>query len=120
MKIKDIAFTGYSVTDIKRARKFYGEVLGLKETSVFEADGMAFVEYEIGSGTLSIGSGAENFKPGPNGGMVAFEVEDFEAAVAKLKAEKVKVLMDAMDTGACHMVIAADPDGNCFMIHKKK
>ncbi len=120
MKIKEVAFTSYSVTDIKRARKFYEGVLGLKVGSIFEGEGMCFVEYETGSGYLSIGSGAVAFTPGPTGGMIVFEVEDFEAAIKKMKDEKVVIAMDAMDTGACHMAVIEDPDGNRLMIHKKK
>ena len=84
MKITDIAFTSYAVTNVPRARKFYEEVLGLTATSVYEADGMAFIEYSIGTGTLSIGAGAPAFVPGPQGGVIAFEVDDFDALVKKL------------------------------------
>ena len=58
MKINEIAYTAYSTTDIKRARKFYEEILGLKPTSVYEGDGMAFIEYEIGAHTFVLGMGA--------------------------------------------------------------
>ena len=35
MKVIEIAFTGYPVTDLKRARQFYEGILGLKPTKVF-------------------------------------------------------------------------------------
>jgi predicted enzyme related to lactoylglutathione lyase len=120
MKITDIAFTSYAVTDVPRARKFYEEVLGLTAGSVYEGDGMAFIEYAIGSGFMSIGAGAEAFKPGSQGGVIVFEVDDFDAFVKKLKDSQVKFVMEPMDTGACHIALVEDPDGNRVMVHKKK
>ena len=121
MKIKDIAFTSYSVTDIKRSKEFYEGVLGLIPASVYDAEGMTFIEYEIGSGCVTIGTGNDNFKPGPaGGGIVTLEVENFDEAMSELKAKKVAIVMDAMDTGVCHLAIIEDPDGNRIMIHKKK
>ena len=61
MKILDIAFTGYPVTDIKRARHFYEEVLGLTPSFLWGDETTAWIEYSIGSGTLAIGkAGAVN------------------------------------------------------------
>lgn len=122
MKVKEIAFSGYTVTDIKRARAFYEEVLGLKASSVFEADGMAFIEYWIGKDedVLVIGAGAPHMSPGPNGAMVSLEVENFDEAVETLTKNKVEVVMPAQDTGPCNMMMISDPDGNRILIHKRK
>lgn len=70
MKVTEIAFSGYAVTDVARSRKFYEGVLGLKPSSVFEGDGMAFIEYWIGKDedVLVIGKGAEHLVAGPHGG----------------------------------------------------
>lgn len=123
MKIKEIAFSGYTVTDVKRARKFYEGILGLKPHSVFEKDDMAFIEYWIGVNgehTLVIGAGAPNFKAGPQGAVVTLEVDDFAKAIKELKKAKVEFVMEAQDTGVCHMALINDPDGNRLMIHKRK
>lgn len=120
MNIIDIAFSAYTVTDVKRARAFYEGMLGLRPSSVFEKDAMAFIEYEIGASTLVIGAGAPNFNPGPNGAVVTLEVSDFDAAIADLRKASVKFIMEPQDTGVCHMAMVADPDGNHLMIHKKK
>lgn len=122
MKITELAFTINAVTDVARARAFYEKVLGLKPTSVFEdaASGMAFIEYEVGGGTFTIGAGAPGYKPGPEGGTVAFEVEDFDKAVAALRAASAAFITEPLDTGACRMVLVKDPDGNNVMIHKRK
>ena len=120
MKITEIAFVTYAVEDIARARKFYEEVLGLKASSVWEGEGMAFIEYEIGPHTLAIGKGAPNFKVGTSGPTVAVEVEDFDKAVEELKAAKVNFSMEPHDTGGCNMALVNDPDGNQIMIHRRK
>ena len=46
--IKEIAFTGTSVTDMKRARAFYEETLGLKPSE--EIAGGKWIEYNVGNG----------------------------------------------------------------------
>ena len=120
MKITSIAFSSYPVNDIEASRDFYENILGLKATSVFEQDEMAFIEYDLGGSTLAIGKGAPNFSPGLSGATVAFEVDDFEAMLKKLKENKVTFLMEPMDTGVCHMALINDPSGNQIMIHKKK
>lgn len=120
MKIKEIAFVCYAVSNLPKGRNFYEKVLGLVPDSVFEQGDMGFVEYQIGATTLAIGSGAPNFKPGAEGPTVAFEVDDFEAAIKSLKAAKVKFILEGQDTTVCHMALVEDPDGNIIMIHKRK
>lgn len=120
MKFKSFSFICYPITDVAKARAFYEGSLGLKATSEWIGDTSAFIEYEIGPDTLAIGMGAPSFKPGKTGGTVALEVEDFDAAVAELKAKNVKMLMEPHDNPSCHMVLVEDPDGNQLMIHKRK
>ena len=120
MKIKEIAFVCYAVTDVKRARNFYEKILRLVPTSVFEKDSSAFIEYEIGPSTLAIGAGAPTFSPGKNGATVAFEVDDFDRAIKELKTEKIKFMMEAYDGPVCNMALIEDPDGNRMMIHRRK
>ena len=116
--ITEIAFTGTPVTDIKRAREFYEGVLGFKPT--MESGGGMWVEYEIGSGTLGIGCYGEVWKPSPDGTCIAFEVDDLDTEIARLKSRGVKFSMEAMDTPVCRFAIILDPDGNQIMIHKRK
>ncbi len=118
--IKEIAYTCYAVEDVPRARNFYENVLGLKAASVWEGEGMAFIEYLIGDSAIAIGKGAPNFKPGLTGGTLALEVDDFDVMIKKLKDRKVTFLMEPHDTGVCHMALIHDTEGNQLMIHKKK
>lgn len=119
IRITEIAFSCYAVTDMARARKFYEEALGLKPTTVHNSEHGAWVEYEFGPYALALGS-SPMFKPSPDGCSVALEVEDFDAAVAHLKAHNVKFRIEPMETPVCHMAMLFDPDGNSVCVHKRK
>jgi len=119
MKVIEIAFSCYPVTDVARARAFYEGVLGLTPTMNQDMGDSIWIEYDIGSGTLSLGR-YEGWKPTPDGCTVGLEVEDFEEAVADLKAASVPINMGPMETPVCHMVMISDPDGNPLIIHKRK
>jgi predicted enzyme related to lactoylglutathione lyase len=116
--ITEIAFTGTPVTDIKRAREFYEGVLGLKPA--MESAGGMWVEYEIGNGTLGTGCYGDVWKPSPDGTCIAFEVDNLDAEITRLKSRGVKFSMEAMPTPICRFAIILDPDGNQIMIHKRK
>ena len=120
LKVIEIAFTCYPVTDMARARKFYENVLGLKPaTTIGEPGGMQWTEYDIASGTLSLGCGAPDWNPRPDGCSVGLEVENFDTAIAHLRANKVKFRMEPFPTPVCRMAFISDPDGNTLCIHKR-
>ena len=120
IKVNEIAFTGYPVTDLKRARHFYESVLGLKPSKVFGDEKSAWIEYDIGANTLAIGNGAPDWKPSSGGAAVALELEDFPSTVAALKNSGVPFRFEPMETPVCHMAVITDPDGNSLVIHKRK
>jgi predicted enzyme related to lactoylglutathione lyase len=119
LKVTEIAFSCYAVTDMARARKFYEDVLGLKPTTVHNSEHGQWTEYEFGPHALALGS-SPAFKPNPDGCSVALEVDDFDKAVAHLRANKVKFRIEPMATPVCHMAMLYDPDGNSICIHKRK
>lgn len=118
IKIKEIAFSCYAVTNMPRARGFYEDVLGLKPTTVTDTAHGNWVEYEFGPYALSLGC-APGFKPSPDGCTVALEVEDFDAAIMHLKANNVKFRMEEYKSPVCRMAMVSDPDGNTLCIHKR-
>ena len=73
----------------------------------------------IASGTLAIGCGAPDWKPRPDGCSVGLEVENFDAAIAHLRANNVKFQVEPMPTPVCRMAFIFDPDGNTICIHKR-
>ncbi len=115
LKVTEIAFCCYAVTDLPRARAFYEGALGLHPTTVAEGQ---WVEYEFGPYALAIGC-APGFNPSPDGCTAALEVEDFDAAISHLRANQVKFRMEPTQCPGCRMAMVFDPDGNTLCIHKR-
>jgi predicted enzyme related to lactoylglutathione lyase len=119
IRYKEIAFIAYPVTDIARARQFYEGVLNLKPNAPLESEHPHWIEYDIGSGTLGIGSSPQ-WLPSQDGASVALEVEDFDAAVASLREHNVPIIIGPMEMPTCHMATVCDPDGNKLTLHRRK
>ena len=115
--IQSIAFVTYAVSDLKAARRFYEDILGLKLTH--EA-GREWFEYDVGDTTFAI-SGADAEHPVPvRGAVLAFEVADLEAEVARLQKCGVAFRRGITETAVCRFAIVLDPDGSEVVIHKRK
>ena len=119
MKVVEIAFSCYPVTDMSRARAFYEGVLGLTATMDYQMEGDHWVEYDIGAGTLAIAN-APGISPSLDGCSVALEVDDFDQAIAELKAAGVAFNFGPLDTPVCNQAFVRDPDGNSIGVHKRK
>ena len=120
LTVIEIAFSCYPVKDMARARKFYEGALGLKPTMVFgEAGAMQWTEYDIAGGTLALGCGAPDWTPRADGCSVALEVENFDEAIAHLRANGVKFKLEPFPTPVCHMAFIYDTEGNLICIHKR-
>ena len=118
MKINKIAFVGIPVTDVRRARKFYEEVLGLAVSD--EMMGGKWIEYTVGDNTLAIADVGEQWRPSDQGTGAALEVENFDEAIKQLRNQDVSFAAEAFETPCCHMAVVKDPDGNKLIIHKLK
>jgi predicted enzyme related to lactoylglutathione lyase len=120
LKVIEFAFVGYPVTDMTRARRFYEGTLNLTPATVFDHDGRQWVEYEVGPHVLGITNmAAEQWKPSADGPSVALEVENFDEAIAHLRAEGTRFVLEPFDSPVCRTAIISDPDGNSIAIHKR-
>jgi predicted enzyme related to lactoylglutathione lyase len=119
MKVVEIAFSCYPVTDMHRARAFYEGVLRLTATMDAQFEGAHWVEYDIGAGTLAIGV-TPGMSPCQDGCSVSLEVEDFDKAISELQAAGVPFKFSPLETPVCQMAWVRDPDGNLVGIHKRK
>jgi predicted enzyme related to lactoylglutathione lyase len=117
MKIVELAFTGYPVTDMEQARAFYEGTLKLEPTRVV-ADGH-WIEYDLGPSTFALTNLSKEWKPSSDGPSVAFEVDDFDSAVGELRASNVKFVTEPFESPVCRIAIIADPDGNSICIHQR-
>jgi predicted enzyme related to lactoylglutathione lyase len=119
MKIKEIGFVAIPVTEMIRARSFYEEVLGLKTSE--EMMSGKWIEYSVGGDTLAIANvGDGNWLPSDQGTGAAFEVENFDEAIKRLRDQHVPFAAEPFETPCCQMAVVQDPDGNKLIIHKLK
>lgn len=113
IEVERVDFVSIPTRDIKRAKRFYGETLGLPSHSWSPDD------FETSNVTLELWepeAQGEPFEPNRNG--IALRVPDVEAAVEKLVAEGAEV-MGIRDSGVCHMGFVKDPDGNVLILHRR-
>ncbi|MDQ3313365.1 MAG: VOC family protein [Verrucomicrobiota bacterium] len=115
--IKEVAFVAIAVSDKERAREFYQETLELMPGST--AMEGAWIEYELGGTTIGVGCHPA-WQPSRDGTTVAFEVDDIDASIARLKERGVSFEMDKTETPVCWMAQFRDPDGNKLLVHKRK
>lgn len=117
--IREIAFTGSPVTDMARARAFYEGVLGLISSE--EMAGGKWIEYQVGSGTFALTTiNPKNWTPSDQGTAVAFEVDDLDAMVEKVKSSGGRFFLEKTESPVCWMAIVHDPDGNKVVLHTRK
>ena len=112
-------FVSVPVTDMERARRFYGETLGLP--SVGDGDG-AWPEYQLGENVslylIDPANIGQQFTA-PHSAHIALRVPDVAAARAALEEKGVAFDGDTVDTGVCHMAFFRDLDGNALMLHRR-
>ena len=121
MIVERTDFISVLVTDMERAKRFYGETLGLPE---IEHPQQGFPEYQLGKNVslylLQMENIGQTFTA-PHSGSIALRVPDVHEAQAELEAKGVTFEFDEspFDTGVCHMAIFKDPDGNQFVMGSK-
>jgi predicted enzyme related to lactoylglutathione lyase len=118
-RVRGIAFTMYPVTDMKRARKFYEEDLGLRVSTNFRGE---WIEYHLRENCFAITSMLQGrVSPGADsGGSVAFEVCNLDKFVADLRQKGIRIQADPFETPVCRMAVLLDPEGNAFTLHERK
>lgn len=118
LMIKKIAFTMYPVKNMERARHFYENILEI-EVGKISAQG-AWVEYDLpGGGCFAITTLAQDVLPSANsGGSIAFEVENLEELVNKLKLQQVQFKLDIFSSPVCRMAVILDSEGNAITLHQ--
>jgi len=118
IEVERVDYVRVPVTDIVRAKHFYGEVLGLEKNPNSPAGD--WLEYEAGNVTLAVMTPHTHdyeFAPLPPGSL-AFRVPDVAAAKAKLEAAGVQV-NEMWDSGVCRGAGISDPDGNRILLHRR-
>jgi catechol 2,3-dioxygenase-like lactoylglutathione lyase family enzyme len=115
--IKELAFVVYPVSDMDRARRFYERTLGLKLESNFQNE---WIEYDLKGTTFAVTTMDAEHQPGTGGALVAFEVDDVEFVIERLRFLEVKLVKELQTTPVCQFAVIHDPDGNELVIHQRK
>jgi predicted enzyme related to lactoylglutathione lyase len=118
IKITGMDLSGYMVNDAPRAIAFYHDVLGLAPVKVYPDDRGA--EYELPDGTtFGLWGGGGFVMPFQPSNGILFAVDDFDGAVASLKARGIPIVMEH-ETPVCFMAMIHDTEGNSVTLHKRK
>jgi predicted enzyme related to lactoylglutathione lyase len=121
-RITGVDFVSVPTRDIEKAMDFYGNVLGLPRSSVWQPAGQEPLGAEFETGTVTIAVmqcdrlGIE-FRP--HAVPIALRVDDVAAVRAELEARGVEFVSDTFDSGVCHQAIFKDPDGNALDLHHR-
>jgi predicted enzyme related to lactoylglutathione lyase len=112
-----LGFVAYPVADFGRAIAFYRDVVGLGEATIFNTD---WAEFDLGNATFALeGSAAALGIPPGSASGAAFEVNDYDAAVERLREHGAGVFNE-FDGPTCRAAFVRDPEGNAFIIHARK
>jgi catechol 2,3-dioxygenase-like lactoylglutathione lyase family enzyme len=112
IEVERVDFVSVPTQNIRRAKEFYGGVLGLPENGPNE-----FAAGNVTLGLWEPAADGEEFAPNPAG--IALRVPDVAEARAELEAAGVRFKGDTADSGVCHMAFFTDPDGNWLILHRR-
>jgi catechol 2,3-dioxygenase-like lactoylglutathione lyase family enzyme len=118
IEVERTDFVNIGTQDLERAKRFYGETLGLPRNG---RSSDSWPEYETGNLSLLLADTAKTGVPfSPSNNAVALRVQDVEAAKQRLEGAGVEFEFAVVyDTGVCHMAFFRDPDGNALILHRR-
>jgi predicted enzyme related to lactoylglutathione lyase len=120
--VTGVDFVSLPTADFDAALEFYGNVLGLPRSSVWQRPGQEAVGAEFETGTVTVAiipSERLGIQFQPNKVPLALHVDDVAAARAELESRGVTFPAETIDSGVCHMAHFEDPDGNTLMLHHR-
>jgi len=120
--VTGVDFVCVPTRDINAAMDFYGDVLGLESSKLWQRGDEEPMGAEFEPGTVTIAL-LNTEKLGiefqANKAPLALQVDDVEAARTQLESRGVAFVPDTIDSGVCHMAYFSDPDGNALMLHHR-
>ena len=120
--VTGVDFVSLPTQDLEAAMDFYGNVLGLPRSTVWQRPGEDPVGAEFETGTVTIAliaSESLGVTFQPHKVPVALRVDDVEAARAELESRGVEFKGETIDSGVCHQALFEDPDGNVLDLHHR-
>ena len=113
--VERVDFISIPTRDVARAKRFYGETLGLP----LEKDRLTGAEYRAGQVTLGIWAPEYQglpFSPTSPGSRCACRRRRSPPRAGGAGGQ---FDMETFDTGVCHMALMRDPDGNQIILHRR-
>jgi len=120
--VTGVDFVSIPTSDLAASMAFYGDVLGLERSSVWQRPGHEPVgaEFETGSLTLALlASASLGLEVHVNNHPIALRVDDVGAARSELESRGITFKADTLDSGVCHQAFFEDPDGNALALHHR-
>jgi predicted enzyme related to lactoylglutathione lyase len=120
--ITGVDFVSVPSRNLPAAMQFYGDVLGLERSSLWQRPGQEPVGAEFETGTVTIAlmdCEALGVEFRPTAVPIALRVDDVHAARAELESRGVSFEGDIIDSGVCHQALFKDPDGNSLDLHHR-
>jgi predicted enzyme related to lactoylglutathione lyase len=120
--VSGVDFVSIPTRNLDAAMEFYGQVLGLPRSSLWQQPGKNAVgaEFETGTVTLAlIVAESLDIAFQPHCVPIALHVDDVAAARAELETRGVRFRGDTIDSGVCHQALFEDPDGNMLDLHHR-
>jgi predicted enzyme related to lactoylglutathione lyase len=116
--VRAVDFVMYCAGDMRRTRKFYQDLFGLKRGDEWND---FWSEFKTSPVTLCLNGPSERPNRNWQGpAAVALAVADIHAAIAACRRRRVKVLLPPVETSVCWMAFIADPEGNRICLHQRK
>jgi len=113
IEVERTDYLSVATSDLERAKRFYGETLGLRANARASE---SYPEFETGNLTLTL---LRSDEVAPRTDAVALRVADVAEARSALEAAGVEFQGETFDTGVCHIAFFADPDGNALALHRR-
>ena len=117
MTVTGIDASYYTTKDLARATSFYTDMIGSPPT--LQVPNYVSEWTFAGGESFGIYMSSDAGEITPSGG-VMFAVGDVAKARDEMIAKGVTFHGDIEDTPVCHMAFGVDPDGNGFILHKRK
>ena len=118
MKIKSLGHVVVQVSDLERAERFYGDLLGLPVCAHMDENGMRIAFFSLGNhhdfAVLEVGGEVDRGENATGLHHVAFNIGTTmdELREAKAKLDAAGVASDPIDHEVTKSLYLADPDGN--------
>ena len=110
LKLNHVNHVVYLVRDTKRSMEFYHDFLGIKQIPS-QVDNPNITWLQLPSGVM-LHLIETDQAPCPEESHIAFEVEDFDAAMEAVKAKGLEITRSGVRNDGQRFLFTHDPDGN--------